>query len=69
MTFCDVLNHILLARQFNLIRDALSAFKPEEMVFDYEDLSRQAPWENNISLAVTSCGNFFRAMVRICLVN
>ena len=47
------------ARQMNLIRDALSQFPPTEAVYDYEDLSISAPWENKISPVITSCGNMY----------
>ena len=47
------------AREFNIIRDALSQISPEELVFDMRDLSKKAPWINNISPVVTSCGNLF----------
>lgn len=47
------------ARQINLIRDALSAFKPNEVVFDEKNPSYRASWANNISPVITSCANYF----------
>lgn len=47
------------ARQINLIRDALSQIAPEKVVYDYKDQSIPAPWGDNISPVITSCGNMF----------
>ncbi len=47
------------ARQFNLIRDALSRLSPDQIVYDYHDIEKRAPWEGNISPVITSCGNFY----------
>ena len=47
------------ARQMNLIRDGLSRFSPKEAIYDFEDLSKRAPWEGKISPVITSCGNMY----------
>ena len=47
------------ARQINLIRDRLSNFPPQKAIYDINDLSRKAPWSNNISPITTSCSNLF----------
>ncbi len=47
------------ARQINLVRDKLSNFPPEEVVYDMNDRGKRAPWEGNISPVVTSCANFY----------
>lgn len=47
------------ARQINLIRDMLSQISPENIIYDINDLSVQAPWDGNISEITTSCGNFY----------
>ncbi len=47
------------ARQFNLIRDYLSQIKPENAIYDINDLTRTAPWDGNLSPVITSCGNMY----------
>lgn len=47
------------ARQLNLIRDAFAQIPPEEAVFDWQDISRQAPWSGNLSPVITSCANLY----------
>ena len=47
------------AHQFNIIRDELSKYPPDQMVFDADDLSKKAPWGDNISPVITSCSNYF----------
>ena len=41
------------------MRDKLSNYPPEELVYDINDRSKHAPWEGNISPVVTSCANFY----------
>ena len=48
-----------IARQFNLIRDKLSRFAPEKVIFDMNDMSVKAPWYGKLSPVVTSCANLF----------
>lgn len=47
------------AKQFNLLRDELSKIPPQQAVYDFRNLSRQAPWEGRISPVITSCANFY----------
>lgn len=47
------------ARQFNLIRDELSRYAPEKAVYDFRDLKKKAPWNNNLSSVITSCANLY----------
>lgn len=56
---CDFAIAVETARQFNLIRDELSKFNPQQAVYDYRDLSKKAPWEGKISPVITSCANFY----------
>ena len=47
------------ARQINLLRDAFSKIPPENVIYDRNQLSFPAPWSNNLSPVITSCGNLF----------
>lgn len=47
------------ARQFNLIRDAFSQIDPSNAVYNKDKPSMAAPWSNNLSGIVTSCGNLY----------
>lgn len=47
------------AREFNLVRDALSKISPDEVIYDEEEPKKLPPWGKNISPVVTSCGNYF----------
>ncbi len=47
------------AKQINLIRDRLTAFSPDKAIYDKDNPENKAPWENNLSPIVTSCGNLF----------
>lgn len=47
------------ARQINLIRDAFSQITPSQAVYNKDDLSKVAPWADNLSGIVTSCGNLY----------
>ncbi|MBR3362043.1 MAG: hypothetical protein IKG39_11950 [Lachnospiraceae bacterium] len=47
------------ARQINLIRDALASIPLEQIVYDYSDRTKVAPWEGNVSPVITSAGNFY----------
>lgn len=48
-----------VAREFNLIRDYLSGIALSDLVYDMRDETKKAPWINNISPVITSCGNLF----------
>ena len=54
---CDIA--LVCARQINLIRDKLSQINPNDAIYDMNDLSKEAPWKENMSKVVTSCGNMF----------
>ena len=56
---CDYAEAMDTARQFNLIRDELSKYPPEKAVYDMDDPKKKAPWVDNISPVITSCGNLF----------
>ena len=56
---CSAEDALKTARQFNIIRDELSKFEPDQIVYDEDDLKKEAPWKDNISSTVTSCANFF----------
>ena len=56
---CSGENGYKIARQINLIRDELSKFKPDQIVYDASNLTKKAPWEGNISEVITSCANFY----------
>lgn len=47
------------ARQFNLIRDELSQYTPDKSVYDFRNLKKEAPWNNNLSSIITSCANLY----------
>lgn len=55
---CNAKKGLETARALNLIRDALSAVKPNQLVFDSSDLSKKAPWAGDISPVITSCANY-----------
>jgi len=46
------------AKEFNLVRDALSRLDPSQIVYDEKDPSKLPPWGNDISPVITSCGNY-----------
>ncbi len=48
-----------IARQINLVRDALAAIPPEKAVYDADDITRNAPWFGNLSPVITSCNTMF----------
>ncbi len=41
------------------IRNELSKYNPEQVVWDIDDLSKQPPWGQNISDHITSLSNYF----------
>jgi hypothetical protein len=41
------------------IRSRLMDYKPSSIIWDIENLSKQAPWGNNISSSITNLGNYF----------
>lgn len=57
--FCAAEDCFETARQFNLIRDKLTEVPVDKIVYDMNNPKLEAPWKNNISGIVTSCGNFY----------
>ena len=47
------------ARELNIVRDRLSNIPVSELIYDYKNLKKKAPWINKINPIVTSCGNLF----------
>lgn len=41
------------------LRQGLAGFKPQELVWDFEDRSRRPPWGNEVSSPITSLANYF----------
>ena len=56
---CEPENCMETARELNLIRDNLSLLSTKELVYDHKKPKKKAPWADNISPIVTSCGNLF----------
>ncbi len=56
---CKAKDASATAKQFNMIRDELSKFKPSDVVFDHNDLKKDVPWKDNIRDVITSCANYF----------
>ena len=56
---CSKIDAFETARQFNLLRDAFSQIPPNEAIYDKANLSLVAPWSDNLSGIVTSCGNLY----------
>ena len=56
---CSAQNAHETARQINLIRDAFSQLAPTDAVYNKDKPSMAAPWINNLSGIVTSCGNLY----------
>ncbi len=57
--YCNYNDCLDVARQFNLIRDELSKYSPEEAVYDMNFIDKKAPWEGRLSPIITSCANMF----------
>ena len=56
---CESKDCIECAKEFNLIRDCLSQFPPDNVVYDASNRSYVPDWAKNISPVITSCANFF----------
>lgn len=41
------------------IREELKKYPPDKVIWDIEDLSKQPPWESNISPDITNLSNYF----------
>ena len=55
---CDSQDCLSTAREFNLVRDLLSRFEPNQIVYDDQNPNRQPPWGDKISPVITSCSNY-----------
>lgn len=55
---CENANCLETAKEFNLVRDALSDFGPDQIVFDEKNPKALPPWGKNISPIITSCSNY-----------
>ena len=55
---CAKFDCLNAAKEFNLVRDALSAIKPDQIVYDENDPTRLPPWGKEISPVITSCSNY-----------
>lgn len=56
---CQFANAFETARQINLIRDGFGQLSPEQAVYNMDKPSIPAPWSENLSGIVTSCGNLY----------
>lgn len=53
-------DHIAMAmKELDVIVSELKKFPPSEVVWDFEDLSKQPPWGNKISSDITDLSNYF----------
>ena len=49
----------IAVEELNIIKNELQKISPEKIVWDIEDLSKQPPWQNNISKDITDLSNYF----------
>jgi len=47
------------AEELARLREELKAFKPKDVVWDFEDRTRRPPWGDEISPHITSLANYF----------
>lgn len=47
------------AEEVTKLREGLEAFKPADLVWDFEDRTRRPPWGDEISPHITSLANYF----------
>lgn len=45
--------------ELGVIKRELRAYKPDQVIWDLEDLSKQPPWGSNISKEITDLSNYF----------
>lgn len=45
--------------EWNGIQKELQAFAPDKVIWDFDDLSKQPPWGNDISEDITDLSNYF----------
>ncbi len=56
--YCDSKNCLETAREFNLVRDLLSGYSPDQIIYDDKNPRVLPPWGNDISPVITSCANY-----------
>lgn len=56
---CDPKDALNCARQFNLLRDELSKYRPDQVIYDLNNLTKEAPWKEDLSPVVTSIANLY----------
>ena len=56
--YCANQDCLKTAREFNLVRDALSRFDPSQIVYDDKNPDNPPPWGDDISPVITSCANY-----------
>lgn len=56
---CTAINAYETARQVNLIRDAFSQLAPSDAIYNKDNPAMTAPWSDNLSGIITSCGNLY----------
>jgi hypothetical protein len=56
LAWSDVPNAI---KELEEVRSRLEQFKPKDVVWDIEDLSKRPPWGDNISSDITNLSNYF----------
>jgi 2,3-bisphosphoglycerate-dependent phosphoglycerate mutase len=45
--------------ELKIITEGLSELRPDQIIWDIEDLTKQPPWGNNIANAISSMANYF----------
>lgn len=45
--------------ELEIIKKELQRFKPDKVIWDIEDMSKQPPWGSNISKEITDLSNYF----------
>lgn len=45
--------------ELKIIRQELSNFAPDKVIWDIDDLTKLPPWEDNISKTITNLSNYF----------
>ena len=48
-----------LLKEVREIREQLQNYSPSQIIWDFEDLTKQPPWGKNISPEITSLANYF----------
>lgn len=45
--------------ELKIITEGLSELRPDQIIWDIEDLTKQPPWGNNIASTISSMSNYF----------